>query len=199
MQVKVKVMGKAGAGAEAPGNALRRLSRAVARVELAAAALALGGVLALLLLNIVTRLAGRALFWVDEAAVMAMVWMAFLAASVGLEQRANIAVTLMAERLGPAARRWLGLAVDALLLGFTVILLVLTWRWFAPWQLAAAGGDLAVFAERTLNFMYEEPTQTLGWRKAWFWAILPVFSVCASIHCLANLADSARAMLRGGD
>lgn len=197
--MQVKAMNTAGVRAEAPGHALRRLSRAVARVELAGAALALGGVLALLLLNIVTRLAGRALFWVDEAAVMAMVWMAFLAASVGLHQRANIAVTLVVERLGPATRRWLGVAVDALLLGFTVILLVLTWRWFSPWQLAAAGGDLAVFAERTLNFMYEEPTQTLGLRKAWFWAILPVFSVGASIHCLANLADSVLAMLRGND
>lgn len=186
--------------AEPSDNALaiNRISRAVARVELSAAAGLLGLVFVLLLLNIVTRLAGRALFWVDEAAVMAMVWMTFLAASVGLQRRANIAVTLAVDLFRERTRRWLGVVVDVLLLAFVAILLVLVWRWFAPLDFIAAGGDLNAFSSQTQNFMYEEPTQTLGLRKAWCWAILPVFAVCALVHCTANLTDSVRAVRRKG-
>lgn len=178
---------------------ITRISRALARIELRVAAVLLALVFGLLLLNIVTRLAGHALFWVDEAAVMGMVWMTFLAASVSLQRRTNIAVTLAVDLFGECTRRWLGVLVDVLLLVFVVILLVLVWRWFAPLELIAAGGDLVAFSTTTFNFMYEEPTQTLGLRKAWFWAILPVFAVCASIHCVANLADGVRNALRGGN
>lgn len=177
---------------------LRRASDALARIELAAAGAALGAVCLLLLLNIVTRSAGHALFWVDEAAVAAMAWMAFLATSVSLNKRTNIAVTLAVDLARPALRRWLAVAVDAVLLGFALTLAVLVWRWFSPLDLLAAGGDPAAFAEATLNFMYEEPTQTLGVRKVWLWAILPLFAASACVHGLANLDASLAAARRGG-
>ena len=42
------------------------------------------GVTLLILLNIVARYFGAALYWVDELAIYAMVWMTFLGASAAL-------------------------------------------------------------------------------------------------------------------
>ena len=56
---------------------LYRLSAGLARVELWCAAFLAVCITVLILLNVVTRTAGNALFWVDELAIYAMVWMTF--------------------------------------------------------------------------------------------------------------------------
>ena len=53
-------------------------------LELRLATLMAVGVTLLILLNIVTRYFGAALYWVDELAIYAMVWMTFLGASAAL-------------------------------------------------------------------------------------------------------------------
>ena len=60
---------------------LERISAFWARIEITLAALLAAGVTLLILLNVVTRNIGAALFWVDELAIYAMVWMTFLGAS----------------------------------------------------------------------------------------------------------------------
>jgi len=175
---------------------MQAASAAIARAELAAAGACIGIVFALLVLNIVTRTAGHALFWVDEAAVAAMVWMAFFASSVTLHKRGNIAVTFAVDLFPPLARRALAVVVDLVLLGFVLVLAVLVWRWFAPHQLIAAGGDPAAFSAATMNFIYEEPT-SLGVRKAWIWLVMPLFVLCSLVHCIANLDRSLSLFARG--
>ena len=66
---------------------LERISAFWARIEITLAALLAAGVTLLILLNVVTRNIGAALFWVDELAIYAMVWMTFLGASAALVAR----------------------------------------------------------------------------------------------------------------
>lgn len=175
---------------------LQVASAVLAGIERIAAAGCVGVIFALLVLNIVTRSAGYALFWVDEAAVTAMVWMAFFAASVTLHKRGNIAVTFVIDLCPPTARCVLAVLVDLTLLAFVLVLAWLVWGWFAPLQLVAAHGDPAVFAAATMNFIYDEPTLTLGIRKAWVWLIVPLFALCSLIHCIANLDRSVTALVQ---
>lgn len=176
---------------------LQRASGALARLELIASGVCLAVVFLLLLLNIVTRSLGQALFWVDEAAITAMVWMAFFAALVGLQARSNIAVTLLADAVPVTVRRWLAVLVDVILLLFLIALTVMLWRWFAPVAIWRAGGDMQAFAQRTFNFMYQEPTLTLGIHKVWLWLILPLFALAGLVHGAANLDDSLGRAFRG--
>ena len=171
---------------EATGG-LIRLSARLAHLELTLSGMALTAVLALLLLNVVTRAIGQAFFWTDELAVNCMVWMAFLAASASIHHGSNIAVTLLADALPTRLHRGLMVLVNVLVLSFFVVLCVLCWRWFDPYTLAKANWDTSAFSASTFNFIYSEPTQTLGVGKVWFWLIVPVFAVLGSVHAAAGV------------
>ncbi|WP_221797177.1 TRAP transporter small permease [Oceanobacter mangrovi] len=167
-----------------------RCSGWLARWELRAAGLAMALVLGLLLLNIVTRAIGQALFWVDEAAITAMVWMAFLASAASLHHRSNIAMTLLVDHLPIRLARLAQLLSDIVMLLFVMTLSWMIWRWFDPLTLIRLDGDGSALAQQTFNFIYEEPTQTLGIHKFWCWLILPLFSVGALIHLTVRLFAS---------
>ncbi|MDO6806520.1 TRAP transporter small permease subunit, partial [Wenyingzhuangia sp. 1_MG-2023] len=79
-------------------------------------------VMGLLLLNIVTRAIGQALFWIDEAAVLGMVWMVFLASAASLHNGTNIAMTLVIERLPERLAQLMAVVVNATLLVFVGVL-----------------------------------------------------------------------------
>ncbi|AJD49223.1 TRAP dicarboxylate transporter subunit DctQ [Isoalcanivorax pacificus W11-5] len=175
---------------------LQRASYRLARAEQVLAGVFVGLVFLLLILNISTRAFGNALYWVDEAAVTAMVWMAFLAASVSLYARANIAVTLLTDALPAVAARALAVLVDLVLLAFVLALIWMLWRWFAPMDLYSVGFDTDALAAEFFNFIYQEPTQTLGVAKFWLWLILPVFGIASLIHALSNLDISLARLLR---
>jgi C4-dicarboxylate transporter, DctQ subunit len=177
-------------GSAAPRGALFRLSAAIATGESVAAGIAAATTFSLLVVNIVTRSAGQAVYWTDETAILAMVWMAFLAASLTIHYRSHIAVTLVTDMLRPRVRLVFAVLVDTIMLTLMIVIGILVWNWFDPVGLYLADWDIAEFASTTFNFMYEEPTMTIGIQKAWFWLIMPWFVIAASIHCLSNLAGS---------
>ncbi|MBB4019573.1 MULTISPECIES: TRAP transporter small permease [Chelatococcus] len=184
---------RAMAPALAPGRivacapALGRLSRALARIEAAVAGLAVFVVFSLLMANVVSRSFGRPLIWTDELAVNCMVWAAFIGASVGLAHRQHIAVMLLPDMLPGRVGRAMAIAVDLSLLLFLGVLAVVLWRWFDPVGLLKAE-TLEAFSADTFNFIYQEPTVTLGVSKFWFWLVLPVFCLTAMLHVVAGLA-----------
>jgi TRAP-type C4-dicarboxylate transport system permease small subunit len=143
----------------------------------------------LVLLNVVTRYAGRPIYWVDEACVYSIVWLTFIGASAMTRMRLDFAVGMLTERLssrGQAlARRisTLAVIVFALLLGWMCVL------WLDPLGIAAAGFDARKFAGQSFNFIYTERTQTLGWPNWVFYLIMPIFSLCLLLHALANLLE----------
>lgn len=166
---------------------LGRISHGWARAEMALAAALAVAITLLVLLNVVTRALSASIFWVDEAAIIAMGWMTFLAASAAVHFGHSVSVTLFADMLGGAAARAAQRLVDTVVLLFACLMIWLCWRWFLPLDLLRAGFDTMVFQGETFSFIYAEPTLTLGIRKFWLWLIMPLFACGMFLHALANL------------
>lgn len=163
------------------------------RAETALGGLLVGAILVLLLANVVSRTAGRPLIWTDELAVHLMVVLAFVGASLGIALRGHMAIGLLPDRLGARGRAGLALLADLSVLAFLLVLAVILWRWFdLPGLLRAGSG--AALARQSFNFVYTDPTNTLGLRKVWFWLALPLTGATALIHCLAALHQDIRAL-----
>lgn len=152
-----------------------------------AAAVMAAVVSVLILFNVTTRAMRQAVFWVDEAAIYAMVAMAFFAASASIAQRQAISVTLIVDLLSRRAQRVMWLFVDLVTLGAGLLLLWACWIWFDPLTLIAVDFDLRAFRGQTFNFIYAEPTSTLRMPKFWFWLVMPVFALGFTLHALSNL------------
>ncbi|MEJ6392062.1 TRAP transporter small permease [Gymnodinialimonas sp. 2305UL16-5] len=172
-----------------PSGPVSRLSALWARVELTLAAVLAVGVTALILLNVITRSMNNALFWVDEAAIYAMVWMTFLGASAAVHHRQQVAITLLTDALPAKAQRAAAKLVDALVFVFACGMVWFCWRWFMPLQILQTGFDAAAFQGATFNFIYAEPTSTIGIRKWIIWLVMPIFSAGLLLHSLAQLLD----------
>lgn len=164
---------------------LMRASNAVAWVEARFAGAIVVAILALLLANVVSRAFGRPLIWTDELAVYLMVLGAFAGASLGIANRQHIAVTLVSDSLGPRLRARLARAVDTLLLALFALFAWMLWNWFDPVGVLSAD-SLQAYSRASFNFLYQEPTTTLGMRKVWFWLILPIFCLTGFVHVLAR-------------
>lgn len=171
------------------GPMLMRLSTLWARAEIAIAAVLAASVTLLILLNVVTRNLGAALFWVDELVIYAMAWMTFLGASAAIRFGHAVAITILTDVLPMAVRRAVAVLVDVIVLIFALFMLWFCWRWFGPLDLAQHSFDAEAFQYDTFNFIYAEPTSTLGIRKVWVWSVMWLFSLGACLHSLANLFE----------
>lgn len=168
---------------------LRTLSAFWARCELSCAALCACAVTLLILLNVLTRALGMALFWVDEVAIYAMVWMTFFGTSAALHYGHSIAITILTDILPAGLRRIMAKAVDMIILVFAMAMIWFCWRWFSPLQLIEYGFDIEQFQENSFNFIYAEPTSTIGIKKYLVWSIMWLFALGATLHSVANLFD----------
>jgi TRAP-type C4-dicarboxylate transport system permease small subunit len=175
---------------------LRAASRIWARVELAVAAVLAAAITLLILTNVITRAAGNAIYWIDEAAIYAMIWMAFLAASASIHERSAVAVTFLPDMAGGASRQAFRLFIDLSVLAFAALMVWFCFRWFRPDLLAANGFDVAAFQGATFNFIYAEPTSTLGIAKWQIWLVMPIFAAGMVLHSVNNLVQTLR---NGGD
>ncbi|AUH35155.1 TRAP transporter small permease [Paracoccus tegillarcae] len=168
---------------------LGRASANWARVEMALAAAMAAAITLLILLNVATRSLGVALFWVDELAIYAMAWMTFLGASAALHYGHAVAVTILTDVLPRTIRTGAAILADLIVLIFALFMIWFCWRWFSPLELARQGFDTKAFQAATFNFIYAEPTTTLGIKKAWVWSVMWFFALGATLHSLANLFD----------
>ncbi|AXI48686.1 C4-dicarboxylate ABC transporter permease [Sulfitobacter sp. SK012] len=166
---------------------LYRVSAAWARIELWAAAFLAVCVTFLVLLNVATRNTGNALFWVDELAIYAMAWMTFLGASAALHHRNSVAITLLPDAVSPRVKAVTIKIVDIIVFAFALAMLWFCWRWFMPLEFARSGFDSKVFQGNTFNFIYAEPTSTLGVPKYVFWAVMWLFALGATLHSAMHL------------
>jgi TRAP-type C4-dicarboxylate transport system permease small subunit len=171
---------------------LKEISKKWARLELAAAAILAAGVTLLILLNVVTRTAGAPIYWVDEAAIYTMVWMTFLGASAAIQMRQQVAITILTDALAVGAQRVAAKLVDLAVFIFACAMVWFCWRWFNPWALAQNGFDVMAFQGATFNFIYAEPTSTLGVPKWLIWMVMPIFSGGVLLHATAHLLTFAR-------
>lgn len=171
------------------GRAAQCASAAWARIERGVVILLVAAIFLLILLNIVTRAAGRPIIWVDELAIYLMVMTCFVGTSLTVRQRLDFAMTLLLDRLGAAARSRANQALTLVGLAYALFILWCCWRLFDPLGLARSGFDAAQFASRTMNFLYTEPTQTLGIPKWPVYLVLPAYGIGLTLHVLANLVE----------
>lgn len=144
---------------------------------------------ALILLNVVTRYSGTPLYWVDESAVYSVVWLTFIGASAMTRLHLDFAMTLLTDRLSPRAVRIAKIIADFGVVAFALLLGWMCWLWLDPAGLARAGFDAKAFSAQSFNFVYTERTQTLNWPTWALYLILPLFSVTMVIHGLANALE----------
>jgi len=144
---------------------------------------------ALILLNVVTRYSGAPLYWVDESAVYSVVWLTFIGASAMTRLHLDFAMTLLTDRLSQRAVRIAKVVADVGVVAFALLLGWMCWLWLDPAGLARAGFDAKAFAAQSFNFVYTERTQTLNWPTWALYLILPLFSVTMVIHGLANVLE----------
>lgn len=144
-----------------------------------------------ILLNVVTRYAGRPIYWIDEFAVYCMVWLTFFGASVMTRLRLDFAVTMLTERLSERAAAAARVAATLMVVLFGVSIAAMCWLWLDPVGIAKAGFNAKQYAAGTFNFVYTERTQTLNWPTWVLYMILPVFAVSITVHGLANLMEDA--------
>lgn len=170
-----------------PDTILARASRAVLHVEGAVGALLVLVILAAILAGSIGRGLARPLVWTDELAVHLMVWLAFIGASMGVGLGNHMVMGLLPERMGPAGQRAVALLCDGLVLVFLLGFALLVWRWLDLPGLIRAGSPQAL-ARQSYNFVWLDPTLTLGLRKIWFWLIVPVSTMTAILHVLARIA-----------
>lgn len=171
------------------GAAVVGLSRLVAAWEKVAVTMLSAAIFVLILINVATRAAGRPQIWADEAAVYLMVAMCFIGASLTVRQRLDFAVTFIIDRAGPNGRRAIDACRSAAGLAYALFLLWCAWKMFDPAGLWAAGFDIARFTATTLNFVYTEPTQTIGIPRFVVYLVLPVYAAGLSVHAAANLVE----------
>lgn len=169
-----------------------RISALWAGIELTLAAFLAVSITGLILLNVVTRSIGAALFWVDELVVYAMAWMAFLGASSALHYGHSVAVTILTDSLAPTFQKIVAKMVDLIVLIFALCMIWFCWRWYSPLELARHGFDTEAFQAATFNFTYAEPTTTLGTPKFWIWMVMWAFALGATLHSVANLFDNVQ-------
>lgn len=173
----------------APFRAVMWLSMKLLAVERIAVAGFMFLLTGLILLNVVTRYSGVALYWVDESAVYSVVFLTFIGASAMTRLRLDFAVTILTERFSPRGVRIAKVAATAIVLLFGLTLLWLCVLWLDPAGMARAGFDARELAARTFNFIYTERTQTLNWPVWALYLIMPVFALSMTIHSAANLLE----------
>ncbi|MEO1264961.1 MAG: TRAP transporter small permease [Pseudomonadota bacterium] len=169
--------------------ALSFLSRMVLGVEKALLIALAAAITLLILLNVVTRAVNYAIFWVDELTIYAMIWMVMIGASVCVRERRHIAVTLLIDAVPERVQRPMLIAIDVVVAAFALTLIWTSFIWYDPMGVIAAGFDLDAFAGASFNYIYAEPTNTIGIAKVWVWAVMPLVALTITLHACANLAE----------
>jgi len=151
----------------------------------------IAGIFFVVLLNLVCRSLGWALYWADELAIYLMIWAAMVGASISVKLRTGVSVRLVHDFLPARGLRIIDTLVDVLVLLSAIALLVFSWIWYDPVTLISSGFDISTFKSATFNFIYHEPTVTLQIQKYWLWLIMPLVAVSMTLHASSNLLQSA--------
>ena len=150
--------------------ALRRVSGALARLELLACQVLIVAFTALLIANVVSRYVfNRPFYFAEELAVYMLIWMAFLATCLTIARHDMIKLGLVLDALPRTARRLANVVTEAFVLAMVAAVLYASWNWI---------NSPSVAFERAL---------TLNMPKLPFLTIIPIFSVLALIHVISNL------------
>jgi len=152
-------------------NLIPALSGALVRLERWASRLLVVSFVGLIVANVAMRyLAGRPIVFAEELAAILLVWLALVAVSISIHDKAQIGVTLLSEALPAQARRILDVVVWVLIAAMLGLLLKSGIAWVR---------SPAVAFEQVI---------TTGWAKAPFFTIFPIFCATTLVHALGHLS-----------
>jgi TRAP-type C4-dicarboxylate transport system permease small subunit len=107
-------------------RALKRTSKAAARLLLAAAAAGLVAMTVIVGWQVLGRyVLGSSPSWTEQAAQVLMIWFAFLAAAAGIREGFHIRIVTLEEAASPGVRRIMRVAADLVVGGCGLAMLVL--------------------------------------------------------------------------
>ena len=179
-----------------PVRAWLRLSSGLVYVELRLAALLLAALFCIILTNAGTRYAGMPIYWIDELAIFAMAWLAFVGTSAMSRLRLDFAVNFLSGTLPPRLASVVRCGAILLVILFGIALAWMAMLWLDPMGLVSAGFDGRALAQQTFNFVYTERTMTLAWPRWAVMSIVPLFSITLVIHGIASLIDEIYGLKR---
>ncbi|MCB1499968.1 MAG: TRAP transporter small permease subunit [Bauldia sp.] len=93
------------------------------RIEFACATLLLVAIVGLVGVAAVTRVMGAPIIWSIEVATAMFVWLVVLAVDLAMQQDRHFGLSLVLDRVPPAARRWIEVANIAVLMALLIYLL----------------------------------------------------------------------------
>lgn len=110
-----------------------RLGQAINGIEETLIALLLGLMTAVTFANVVARYVFNSnILWALETTVFLFAWLILIGASYCVKTRAHLGVDVVLHMVGPGARRVLALLSVAACLAFSVLLLIGSWNYWAP-------------------------------------------------------------------
>ena len=152
------------------GKPVLSLSDRIAVVERLVSRVMVIGFVGLITTNVAMRyLVGRPIVFAEELAAIMMVWLAFVAISISIHDRAQIGVILLVDCLSERVQRGLEVVVNVMIIGMLAVLLWKSLTWVA---------SPMVGFERVI---------TTGWPKWPFFLVVPVFCATTIIHVLAHI------------
>jgi TRAP-type C4-dicarboxylate transport system permease small subunit len=104
------------------------MTRRLAQLELAVAALVLAAIVALVFAAAIMRFFGHPLVWSVDLAQLLFIWLCFLGAAKAMREKGHIGIDLVVRRLGHRNRLLLEVAVTAVILIFLALLAVEGYR-----------------------------------------------------------------------
>ena len=124
-------------------------------------------------LGVFSRYVMHATFqWYDEVARLSFVWMIFLGAAVAVRLGAHFRLSILVDRLRPAARRRVELVVTLIVIAFAAVLVA---------------GGIAI-----LPVARRQVTDALEISMVWFYGALPVGGALMILFALPHLWKLAR-------
>ena len=124
-------------------------------------------------LGVFSRCVMHATFqWYDEVARLSFVWMIFLGAAVAVRRGAHFRLSILVDRLRPAARRRVELVVTLIVIAFAAVLVA---------------GGIAI-----LPVARRQVTDALEISMVWFYGALPVGGALMILFALPHLWKLAR-------
>lgn len=147
------------------------VGRTLQRIERAAGAACLGLMFGIICLNVALRYVFfEPLYWAEEVSNWLFVWIGFLSCAYAVGDDSHIRVTLLVDLLPAAAKRWITLTLDVLMIFVFGAFVLPAWR--------------ALF---TLHI-----STGLRIHEGYAYAIIPLTMALCCIHLAIKIACDAR-------
>lgn len=135
--------------------------------------------IAVMTLQIVSRVFFTAAGWTEEAARFLLVWLTFLGAALAYQRGRHIAVTSLVEMLPAALQRVCRVAVSVVAIGFLLVLVVVGYRYM----------DLQSF----------QRSASLQVSMFYVYAVMPASAAIMAFYALVDLLEAMLGTSGGAD